>query len=98
MAQRRIAKRHVVKFNAIIVAAGGVLVGECMMADVSEGGARITQLGSTEAPDKFDLILTRNGKVRRCCEVVWRSGRDIGIRLVREAPVQDEAGKDKVEA
>jgi hypothetical protein len=95
MTQRRKATRHFVTIKAIIVDTAGKLVGECVMVDVSASGARLSQLGSTEVPDKFDLVLTRNGTVRRKCEVVRRSEQDLGIRFFPTKSVQSQTRTTK---
>lgn len=82
MSQKRKTPRCVVKIKGTIAAEASAVVGECILADVSEGGARITDFGSAILPDKFEVILTKNGTVRRRCQVVWRTGLEVGVRFV----------------
>jgi len=59
----------------------------CSIADVSESGARLTLERDDELPDKFLLLLTANGRARRHCRVVWRTGVIVGV----EFPHQDRS-------
>ena len=86
--QKRKHKRQNVRIEAIIVDTAGALVGRCVIVNVSASGARLTQLASIEVPDKFDLVMTRSGKVRRHCEVAWRSEKGIGIRFIPSVKIR----------
>lgn len=94
--QKRKALRQSVCIEAVIVDAAGALVGRCVVVNVSASGARLTQIGSTEAPDKFDLVLSRDGKVRRQCETAWRAERDIGVRFIRPKSTDGKTRRHKV--
>ena len=76
---KRIQKRQHVKVKAIIIDTAGKILGRCMVVNVSASGAKLTLPVATETPIEFDLVLTRDGAVRRHCEVAWRSGNDIGV-------------------
>jgi hypothetical protein len=52
----------------------------CQVEDVSEGGARLI-LPAIPLPADIILSLSRNGKVRRLCEVVWSHEDKVGIRF-----------------
>jgi hypothetical protein len=54
---------------------------ECMILDISEGGARL-EVGSLPVPKIFVLILTPTGEVRRACMTTWRRGNLLGARIV----------------
>jgi hypothetical protein len=83
--QRRAARRRNISLSAIVVSAGK-LVGPCVLLDVSETGARLTQLGQSDVPDRFVLMLTKDGTVRRDCEVAWRANNEIGVRFISAHP------------
>jgi 16S rRNA U1498 N3-methylase RsmE len=55
----------------------------CEIIDISHGGARLRPLMCTpEAlPEKFTLLLSACGKVRRNCEVIWRSANELGVQF-----------------
>lgn len=51
------------------------------MFDVSQTGARLVLETNDELPDRFLLLLTRNGGARRSCRVVWRTGVTVGVKF-----------------
>jgi hypothetical protein len=50
----------------------------CVVRDLSEGGARLDVQGCGILPPVFDL-LADGAKEFRTCEVVWRSGDQLGV-------------------
>lgn len=58
---------------------------KCEVLDISEGGARLRPLmGSPRMlPEKFILLLSTCGKVRRNCRVIWRSAAELGVQFPR---------------
>jgi len=76
--EARKKKRRQLRHDASIVAEGR-LVALCQVRDVSEGGARLVLDAEMELPKEFDLILTRNGRVRRRCLSVWSDGVETGV-------------------
>ena len=79
---KRKHRRQAVRIKANIVDTAGLPVGTCVMANVSVGGAKLTQLESIEVPDKFVLVLAGDGTVRRQCDVVWRLEKEIGVKFI----------------
>ena len=63
---------------------GGVAKIPCVLWDISEGGARIAAAHSGGLPDVFGLFLSKDGKSRRFCQVVWRRGSQLGVRFVED--------------
>src|SRR5262245_64896306 len=57
----------------------------CVLWDISDGGARIAAARASALPAVFCLFLSKDGKSRRYCRVVWRNGGQIGIRFIEEA-------------
>jgi hypothetical protein len=98
MVENRIKPRQDVQLDASIVDMAGALVGRCKLVDMSESGAKLIQLGSTDAPNKFNLVLTRDGKIRRRCEVAWRSERDLGVRFVKSESIEGRTKHNKIDA
>ena len=78
--ERRKAKRHLLRYGAWLVLADGTL-SECVLSDISETGARLMVDDSALVPEKFVLVLSRNGAVRRCCKVVWRNPQEVGVKF-----------------
>jgi hypothetical protein len=60
----------------------GALLSKCAVLDVSASGPMIKIKTPNDVPDKFTLLMSRNGKVRRECQVVWRSETGIGVQFV----------------
>ena len=53
-------------------------IDECLVRDLSPGGARITFSGSTPIPDAFALTIRDIGEAR-AVRVVWRDGIEAGV-------------------
>lgn len=55
----------------------------CDILDISDGGARLRPLlvAPKLLPEKFTLLLSTCGRVRRDCRVVWRSRSEIGVEF-----------------
>jgi hypothetical protein len=54
---------------------------ECTLRDMSATGARLRVSGSVAAPDTFELLIPLDG-LEANCQVVWRSGADLGVRFL----------------
>ena len=65
----------------------GSVLAECVVSDVSIGGACITIDESIELPEKFKLLLSRIGNVHRNCQVAWRTKTQIGVKFFPDPPV-----------
>lgn len=80
--QRRKDGRRSVRYTALMRSAeDGSALGPCMIADVSEGGARLVVLSPAGVPDTFLLALSRNARTFRRCTVRWRSKSEIGVQF-----------------
>jgi len=107
----RKSKRRPMRYTAWIVPKPGKFHG-CVLTDVSDTGARIKVEDSEKIPDRFMLLLARNGKARRPCHVVWRKPIELGVRFEamlaaadraellpqKEAPSLAPAGEDSAPA
>ena len=78
----RKAPRRAVGVVAYLYTTDGWPIGECRMCDVSAGGARFVHAISDELPAEVLLSLSRDGRVRRLCQVVWRKDNEIGVRFL----------------
>lgn len=65
---------------------GGQPLGECRMKDISKGGARLAHSIATELPDELLLLLSKDGSVRRRCQIAWRAENQLGVRFVGTEP------------
>jgi len=63
----------------------------CVLSDISDTGARIDVEDSKIVPDRFPLLLSKNGAARRVCTVVWRKPRQIGVTFSRRLAAADRA-------
>jgi hypothetical protein len=55
---------------------------ECLVLDVSPGGARLTTDAEIQISDTFSLSLVSTHAKRQPCEVVWRRGNTYGIKFL----------------
>lgn len=86
-AKRRFARRTYLDRTAWVSLNRERVPVECMIADISQIGAKIVVKLNMEIPQEFDLLLTRDGVVRRRCGVVWQSSDEIGLTFIgRKVP------------
>jgi len=78
---RRKGKRRYVVHGARIVCDGGSGLQNCRMLDVSAFGAQLELENALTLPDKFVLLLSHDGRLRRQCLVVWRTQNTVGIEF-----------------
>jgi hypothetical protein len=76
--KQRQSPRHRENRPARIEVNNGSAPLDCILWDVSEAGVRITIDTPRSVPQEFDLVLSKDGKVRRRCRVVWRSAEQLG--------------------
>lgn len=81
--QRKTKRTHRRQAAWVVLDGGGAKI-SCVLWDISEGGARLAAAHGNALPDVFGLFLTKDGKSRRFCQVVWRRGGQLGIRFVAE--------------
>src|SRR6476646_1407021 len=55
---------------------------ECLVLDVSPGGAKIVTDAAIDVSDRFLLALVPAHPKRQPCEVVWREGRTFGVKFL----------------
>jgi hypothetical protein len=80
-AELRKKPRRPFHYSARILNDGAAPPQKCTVADVSQTGARIVLEADGELPDRFILLLARNGAPRRRCRVVWRNGTTVGVEF-----------------
>lgn len=81
-AKRRFARRTYLDRQAWVSLNSERSPIECMVADISQIGAKIVVALKMEIPQEFDLLLTQDGAVRRRCVVVWQSSDEIGLTFI----------------
>ena len=53
------------------------------LANVSEEGAQLCISPDFALPANFTVLLTRDGRVKRGCRILWQKGDRIGVRFFR---------------
>ena len=85
MRERRKHPRISVSQPAALFDDDGTPIADCLLRDISIGGARLRVEAVVEVPEKFNLQVPRGGKVQRHCEIVWKSNVEMGVRFVDAA-------------
>jgi hypothetical protein len=86
MIERRKHRRIEISQAVTLLRRDGSLVADCMLQNISVGGARLHFEVIPDIPQELSLRMPRGGKVHRHCEVVWLSSTDIGVRFVADGP------------
>jgi hypothetical protein len=63
----------------------------CLVSDISDSGARIELPDDRSLPDRFMLLLSRNGAARRACQVIWRKASHVGVKFIATLGATDHA-------
>jgi PilZ domain len=79
--ERRKDTREVTNKPAWIEGARGRLI-PCVITNISKGGAQIDLDQHIILPRQFALWMTKDGKTKRECGVVWRQPSDLGVRFL----------------
>jgi hypothetical protein len=80
--EKRRKPRKALSAVAFIYTTDGRPIGECRTLDISVSGAKIVLPDEAkDVPTEFLLALSRDGKVRRRCQISWRDGGKIGARF-----------------
>ena len=77
---KRKAHRRQLRYTAWVSLGPKKLHG-CVVADISDFGARLDVQNSKTVPTNFVLLLSAGGKPKRKCRVVWRKGAQIGVKF-----------------
>jgi len=72
------------KVVAYLYTHDGWPLGECTVRDVSATGAQLVAATNEELPKTLLLSLSRDGRVRRYCQVVWRTDNRIGVHFAAD--------------
>lgn len=81
-AKKREARKLLGK-SAWITLDGGFAVRPCVVADISETGARVTLDEAVALPATLKLAFSRDARTGHTCRVVWRRGKSAGVKFVR---------------
>jgi hypothetical protein len=79
---QREPRREVHRQPAWFAVGDGMTRHECVVLDVSPGGAKIVTDAAIDVRDRLELALVPTHPTRQPCEVVWRRGNVYGIRFL----------------
>ncbi len=79
---QREPRRQLNKRPAWLSVDDGVTRIECLVLDVSPGGARLVTEAAIDVRDNFLLALVPEHPKRQPCEVVWRRGQTYGVKFL----------------
>jgi hypothetical protein len=79
---QREPRRQLQKRLAWMTVDNGMTKRECLVLDVSPGGARIAADDPMDVGDHFELALVPDHPRRELCEVVWRRARTYGVKFL----------------
>jgi PilZ domain len=92
---QRKSRRYSVDHGARIVWGDGSNPQHCRILDVSAHGAQLELKTTVTVPDKFTLLLSHDGGLRRECSVTWRSENAVGIEFSQPFPTKLGRSADK---
>jgi PilZ domain-containing protein len=78
--EKRKSRRKSMRYSAWIQGGSPKPFG-CVVADISDSGARLDVDEPDSVPYRFILLLSKNGHARRICRTVWRSSSQIGVQF-----------------
>jgi hypothetical protein len=94
MIESRKNPRRPVRQGAWIFPGGGSASIPCVMMDLSVSGARLKVDPGTELPSQFILVLSRDGRLNRRCQTMWRDQDMLGVQFLSRkspGPVHEDA-------
>ena len=77
---RRASPRRVVDCPGSIVPSAGADKLDCVIADISDGGARLVVPAGV--PEEFSLVIDDGTGAEQSCRVVWRLDDEIGVEFL----------------
>jgi hypothetical protein len=90
--QRRSQRRRVLKEGKLIFGKAHSVV-DCIIDNVSEGGAHVRITSSHGVPQDFYLVEANRGIIHKA-EVAWRTTTGIGLKIL--GPLEDVAARESL--
>jgi hypothetical protein len=75
---RRSSRRRTIKGGTILFGTTSAI--DCVIRNLSETGAALEVESQAGIPDSFTLLI-KPERIKRDCQVAWRSGKRIGVRF-----------------
>ena len=88
--ERRAKQRKPTRIRAWADPGGVAAPADCVIVDLSEGGARITAVGDRPLPETFTLVNEANGTLG-AASVMWRTDNMVGVRFEKSGANPEEA-------
>lgn len=79
--EKRLAPRRNTMLKATIAFAGGKKRMDCIIRNLSDGGAKLEVAAVKDVPPTFDLLVA--GHRPQHCRVAWRALRELGVQFVQ---------------
>ncbi len=79
--EERKSVRRPLSAAAFLYTAEGWPIGACQLIDVSQSGAKLAISVTDELPPDLIVALSRDGRVRRPCRLIWRKDNRIGVQF-----------------
>ena len=65
----------------------------CVVANLSNGGVKLSGLAVGTLPDEFGLRLTPSKEAPRKCRVIWRGKHEVGVEFEEPFPSLEKTKK-----
>lgn len=78
---RKSKRQHCRYPAAILTGKKNDAVVRCNIYDISESGARLLMEVDRDLPSNFMLLLTRDGRARRYCRLIWKEHLNVGVEF-----------------
>jgi hypothetical protein len=78
--EKRLSPRRNTMIRATIAFDGGRMRVDCIIRNLSDGGAKLEVASVAAVPASFDLLVPRHRPQH--CRVMWRALRELGVRFV----------------
>ncbi len=88
----RAATRARAFLKARIIFNNGMSTMDCVVRDLSDGGARLQITDSVALPSRFDLYILKKDETRRA-SLQWRTSEEIGISFENAVGVKSDASE-----
>jgi PilZ domain len=81
--EKRLSPRRNTMIIATIVYGGGSVRIDCVIRDLSDGGAKLEVPSARSIPNSFDLMVP--GHRPHHCRVAWRALKELGVQFMPTA-------------
>jgi hypothetical protein len=86
MAQRRENPRRPINHPCWVDPGPGLSLIPGQLQNISVSGAKLLVKETDELPEEFTVYLTQDGKIGRRARIAWRSGAEVGLKILGPAP------------